>query len=87
MFPCPDIRPNYRRSLDALQVLEVAAEECAEFEMRRREVFEALAEIDACSPGKGATAAFRRALEVPDPAARYEAMCQAMRLIRRQLGA
>jgi hypothetical protein len=70
---------------DALAVLQDAAERCAEEDMRTAHVLAALAYLSATATRRGAFGAFRKGLEVPDPAGRSRAVCEALAAIRRVL--
>ena len=71
----------------ALAILRRAADVCDEQDMRTREVFEALAALEARATRRGAFRQFRAALTVPDPQARQAAARKALSGIERVLGA
>lgn len=72
--------PKEQITAHALDVIEQATTDCIEFDMRTPEV---LAALDELGRVRGIEA-FRRALDINDPSARYEAAFQALRLIRQQ---
>lgn len=72
---------------DALAVLRDAADRCGEEDMRTAHVAAALAFLGASATRQGAFEAFRRGLDVPDPATRSTATQEALASIVRLLGA
>lgn len=70
---------------DALAVLRVAVERCAEEDMRTAEVMAALAYLEPLATRGGAFRAFRAGLGLPDPASRLVAVLAAYEGIVRVL--
>ena len=71
---------------DALAVLRDAADQCAEEDMRTPHVAAALAFLAATATRQGAFEAFRRGLDIQDPAARSTAVLDAFAGIARVVG-
>lgn len=70
---------------DSLLVLERAAQDCIEFDMRRHEVYKALDYLEQYASGKYGFRIFREGLDCIDPHQRAELLTKAVAHIRNHL--
>ena len=76
--------PPEQITAHAIDVLEASIEDCVEFDVRTAEVLAAIEHLESRLYHVTGVEAFRKALDIPEPSARYEAACSALRLIRKQ---